>query len=76
MLLFNRLERYGFRQQFYFNTSNVTIQHRKVIPFQQERKYFNTSNVTIQYRLYNTIAIFKCNFNTSNVTIQQEDSGR
>ena len=48
MLLFNRLERYGFRQQFYFNTSNVTIQQ---IDFEYELYFmdnFNTSNVTIQ----------------------------
>ena len=70
MLLFNRLERYGFRQQFYFNTSNVTIQQQSWQLMCIRVEYFNTSNVTIQRCAAISLTFLQYHFNTSNVTIQ------
>ena len=53
-----------------FNTSNVTIQHRKRVEPKLILLYFNTSNVTIQHQCKINNSTTYHDFNTSNVTIQ------
>ena len=70
MLLFNKNYSKSNWFQTYFNTSNVTIQHRLSRITSLSFLYFNTSNVTIQMQKMPINMTDYKNFNTSNVTIQ------
>ena len=70
MLLFNRTWTIWQITDWYFNTSNVTIQPPYCPLSSSGNTYFNTSNVTIQLQTLNTSSTNINNFNTSNVTIQ------
>ena len=70
MLLFNRSNFLNGFLNFYFNTSNVTIQLVRWYYLYNVGWHFNTSNVTIQPLVFCTTPKSSLDFNTSNVTIQ------
>ena len=55
---------------FYFNTSNVTVQHYRKRLGKYKKKDFNTSNVTVQPNMQEETEGGQMHFNTSNVTVQ------